>query len=235
MKVLATAAFMVVSFATLKAQDTIKVTSDLVSSYVWRGVYSSYDPNFQPTLAYDHGNFELGVWGSTNFSGTYKEADLYVSYTISALKITLTDYDWNFKSRYFNYTDTTTDHIFELGLAYALPASFPLSIGVNTMLYGADKKYSTTLGAQDPKKQAYSTYIEFDYPIKNANLFLGITPMDGFYGDSYGGHDGFSICNLGISATRNMKITSDYSLPLKATLGFNPQKEDAYFVFGITF
>ncbi len=239
MKVLATAAFMVASFASLKAQDTIKATADLVTSYVWRGVYSSYSPNFQPTLAYDHGNLEIGVWGSTDFLGalspSYKEADLYVSYAIGAFKMTLTDYNWNFKTSYFKYTDSITDHIFELGLAYTLSGSFPLSISANTMLYGADKKWDSNMGMQDPKKQAYSTYIELDYPIKNANIFVGMTPMDGYYGDGYGGHGGFSVCNIGVTATRNLKITSDYSFPLRATFGLNPQKEDAYFVFGFTF
>jgi len=31
-----------------------------------------------------------------------------------------------------------------------------------------------------------------------------------------------------------LNITENFSLPLKATLGFNPQKEDAYLVFAIT-
>jgi hypothetical protein len=215
--------------SSIEAQDTVKITSDLVSSYIWRGVYSSRQPNFQPTFAYGHGPFEIGVWGSTDFTGAYKEADLYVAYTISAFKVTVTDYNWNFTKSYFNYKNATTDHIFEGAIAYTGPTAFPLSVSLNTMLYGADKK------ATDPTKQAYSTYIELDYPVKTFTFFLGATPMDGYYGDGYGGYTGFSVCNLGVTSSKNLKISESYSLPLKATLGFNPQKEDAYFVFGFTF
>ena len=224
-----------------KAGDSIKVTADIVSSYVWRGVYSGTDPSFQPTLSYLNGGLEIGVWGSTNFKGTYKEADLYVSYTFKSLKVTLTDYNWTFGKSYFNYTDSITDHIFEVSLAYTFPETFPLTISANTMVYGADKKFDMKTGTYDIKKQAYSTYVELSYPYKNASFFLGITPADGYYGDGYGNGDSFGgnaefgVCNVGVAATRNIKITDSFSLPVKATLGFNPQKEDAYLVFGITF
>jgi hypothetical protein len=59
-----------------------KVTADLVSHYVWRGslATSSPTPNFQPTLAYTKGIFEIGVWGSKatlviNPSATYTRSD----------------------------------------------------------------------------------------------------------------------------------------------------------------
>jgi hypothetical protein len=212
-----------------------KVTADLVSSYVWRGVVSSPTPNFQPTFSYTTGPLEIGVWGSTDFVGAYKEADLYAAYTAGPLKFTLTDYDWNFKTasgnfiRYFDYKSAETGHIFEGSAAYTGPESFPFSVAANVMFAGADKS------ATDPTKQAYSTYVEFGYAFKDFSPFLGVTPADGYYGDQYGNVTGFGVVNLGITSTKNLKITDAYSLPLKATLGFNPQKEDIYFVFGITF
>jgi hypothetical protein len=219
------------------AVSPFKVTADLVSSYVWRGVLSTATPtpNFQPTLAFDKGGLEIGAWGSTDFIGDYKEVDLYASYAIGPIKVTLTDYDWNFGPRYFNYKSKETGHIFEGSLGYSGPASFPISITANVMFAGADKKWDETLGAVDPSKQAYSTYIELGYAFKYFSPFLGVTPADGYYGDSYGGVNGFAVVNLGVSASKNLKITDSFSLPLKATLGFNPQKEDAYLVFGITF
>ena len=65
-----------------------KVTADLVSHYVWRGSMAtgSPTPNFQPTLAFTKGNFEIGVWGSTDFVGSYKEVDPYVSLTAGQFK-----------------------------------------------------------------------------------------------------------------------------------------------------
>lgn len=214
-----------------------KVTADLVSSYVWRGVLSTArpTPNFQPTFAFVKGGLEIGAWGSTDFIGSYKEADLYAAYTAGPLKFTVTDYNWLFTKPYFNYKNKETDHIFEGSVAYTGPESFPISIAANVMLAGADKKWDKTMAVQDPSKQAYSTYLEFGYAYKYFTPFVGITPSDGYYGDGYGGYGGFSICNIGLTSTKNLKISDAFSLPLKATLGFNPQKEDIYLVFGITF
>ena len=123
----------------------------------------------------------------------------------------------------------------EGSVAYSGPQSFPVSIAANVMFAGADKKYDTSLDAQNPDKQAYSTYIELGYACKYFSPFVGITAADGYYGDGYGGVTGFSVVNIGATSTKSLKITDNYSLPLKATLGFNPQKEDIYLVFGITF
>jgi hypothetical protein len=230
------------SFTGVKGQTTeapaspFKVTADLVSSYVWRGVLSTptATPNFQPTLAFIKGPVEIGVWGSTDFSGIYKEADIYASVTAGSFKFTVTDYNWGFKTRYFNYKNEETDHIFEGSVAYTGPASFPVSISANVMFSGADKKWDNNFGAQDPTKQAYSTYLEVGYAYAYFSPFIGISPSDGYYGDGYGGA-GFGVVNLGVTSTKNLKITDSFSLPLKASFIVNPQKEDIYLVFGITF
>ncbi len=77
---------------------SFKVTADLVSTYIWRGTVASKNPNIQPTMAIVAGGLELGIWGSTDFRGTYKEIDPYVAYTIKSFKIGITDYDWNFQT-----------------------------------------------------------------------------------------------------------------------------------------
>jgi hypothetical protein len=226
----------------VSAQSSMKVTADVVSSYVWRGVTSTVQPNIQPTLAYVNGNFEIGAWGSTSFDNSYKEADIYAAYTLGSFKVGVTDYNWNFKTRYFDFDKKTTDHVLEGSLTYLGTTDFPLSVSVNTMFFGADKKWDKDLitedgvvGAQDPSKNAYSTYVELGYTFPLFSAFVGVTPADGYYGDSYGGVEGVSVVNLGVSASKSLKITDSYSLPLKATFGVNPQKEDAYLVFGITF
>lgn len=232
-----------------KAQESsqIKVTADVVSSYVWRGVLSTAKPtpNFQPTIAYCNKGLELGVWGSTDFVGSYKEIDPYISYSKDLVKVIVTDYNWNFKAPYFNFKNKETDHILEGTLVYNGVKLFPLSVSVATIFYGADKKYESNyqytdnngdavIGGQNPHKQNYSTYIELAYPMESINFFLGFTPSDGYYGDGYGNRSGFSIVNLGLSGSRLIRITDILSLPIKATLGFNPQKEDAYLVFTLT-
>lgn len=212
------------------AQSPISITADLMSGYVWRGVKATNSPSIQPTVSLKKGNFEIGAWGSTDFTGSYKEVDLYTSYSYKNVKLGLTDYNWLFSKHYFDYRKGSTDHILEGNISYQGNEAFPLSIDLNTMLYGSDKK------ATNPSKNAYSTYVELRYPVcANLNVFAGMTPADGYYGDGYGKSGGFAVVNVGVTATKKLKITESFSLPLKATFGINPQQEDVYLVFGITF
>jgi hypothetical protein len=211
-----------------------KVTTDIVSTYIWRGTVGSSNPNIQPTLAIVSGGFEAGVWGSTDFRGVYKELDPYLAYTFSAFKIGITDYNWIFANpSYFDYKNTTTDHILEATISFLGTEKLPLSISVNTMFYGADKKWDKNT-ADFSNKQNYSTYIELGWAFKSCNIFLGMTPANGYYGAGYGKIDGFAVCNLGIASTRNIKITPEFVLPLKGALYVNPQAESIHFVIGIT-
>jgi len=225
-----------------KAQgDSIKVTADIVSSYIWRGTVGNaykgnmFSPNFQPTIAYVKGPLEIGAWGSTDFAGTYKESDLYLTLTFGNLAITATDYFFPDVSgtttavpRYFTYDNKLTAHIIEASASYKISDKVPFSILVATMVYGADKS------ATDATKQNYSTYIELGYAFKRFSAFAGLTPSNGYYGAGYGKVDGFNAVNLGIKATRNLKISDKFDLPLTGTLGINPQSEMLYMVFGIT-
>jgi hypothetical protein len=233
---------------TVKAQteepaSPYKVTADLVNQYVWRGSLgtASPTPNFQPTLAFIKGNFEIGVWGTTDFAGTYKELDPYVSFTAGHLKLAFTDYNWNFdQADYFNYTNSETGHRFEGTLGYTGPESLPLSVTWNTIFYGLDKKLD------DSTKQDYSTYIELGYTKGAASFFLGFTPWESYYNnygatvfDSTASKKTFSIVNIGASVIKELKISETYSLPIKATLVINPsatytRKDFIHLVFGIT-
>lgn len=211
-----------------------KVNTDIVSTYIWRGTVGNSNPNIQPSLGIVSGGFEAGVWGSTDFSGYYKELDPYFTYTIKTFKIGITDYDWIFVNpSYFDYTNSTTDHILEASLSFIGTEKVPLSISINTMFYGADKKWDKSSDGFS-NKQNYSTYIELGWSFRCCNVFLGMTPANGYYGAGYGKIDGFAVCNLGFSSVRNIKITPDFQLPLKGTLYLNPQAESIHFVISIT-
>jgi len=217
-----------------EAPSPFKVTAELVSHYVWRGSMAtgSPTPNLQPTLSYTKGPIEIGVWGSTDFIGSYKEVDPYLAFTKGPLKVTLTDYNWNFnKADYFNYKNDETGHILEGSVGYTGPASLPLSISLNTMFYGLDKSPT------DSTKQAYSTYVELGYTTGPASFFFGFAPWQSYY-TAY--RDGFEVVNIGVTVTKALKITEAYSLPLRATLVVNPsggynRSDFVHLVFGITF
>jgi hypothetical protein len=237
------------SYIPAKAQSDVvyshfKVTADLVSHYVWRGSMAtgSPTPSIQPSLAYTNGNLEAGFWGSTDFTGSYKEIDAYIAYTTGHTKLVLTDYDWNFnRSDFFNYKNIQTGHILEGTIGFTGTEAFPVSVTWNTMFYGFDKK------PEDSTQQAFSSYIELGYSKGIASLFFGFTPWQGFY-NNYGSTNfdpgarkkSFSIVNIGVSLTKAVKITDSFSLPLKATLAFNPsasysRNDFVHLVFGITF
>ena len=226
------------------AASPFKVTADLVSHFVWRGSMAtgSPTPNIQPTLAYVKGSFEIGVWGSTDFTGIYKEVDTYISLTSGHFKYLVSDYNWNFdRANYFNFKNSKTGHMLEGTIGFTYSEAVPLSITWNTIFYGYDKK------TVDSTKQAYSTYIELGYSSGPASFFFGFTPWSGFY-NNYGvtafdpgaGKKTFSVVNIGASFTKALKITEIYSLPLKTTLIFNPsatysRNDYVHLVFGITF
>ena len=247
--------FICFSITSVMAQDTSKVTykatAELVSSYIFRGVLAtpSPSPNIQPTIAVDIKKLEIGVWGSTDFGGQYKEADLYGTYTAGPLAITLTDYFFsnqypNYKSLatpdytppgYFEYSSNKTGHIVEGSLAYSGPAKFPISILVATMFFGNDKKYNFSTNSFETNNN-YSTYVEVGYQCKDVvKVFVGATPWNGYYGAQYGKIQGFGIVNAGATITRNIKISDKFDLPVRASLITNPQAESIHLVFGITF
>lgn len=239
-----TAFLLMVAVNQIAAQSKVKtkVAADIVSSYLWRGTpgYASLGdenvlgPSIQPTLACIFGNLEIGAWGSGDFTGTYKEVDLYAAYTIKAFTVTFTDYYWDLGwlgKNYFEYHNDSTSHILEGMLAFK-PADFPLSFAVATMFYGADKNFD------EPDKNNYSTYFEVGYSLPvgtdKLDFAFGITPFDGYYGDGYGGKDGFGIVNVSATGYKNIKMGSNFELPLKAALIANPQHEKIYLVLGIT-
>ena len=128
----------------VNAQDKgldFSVGADLVSSYVWRGTYQT-KAAFQPAAGLSLGNFSLSAWGSTEFVGPQKEVDFTLGYSIAGLSLAITDYWWSgeqaFKYLKYGYG---TEHYWEGSIGYTLPIeSFPLSLSVNTMFAGADKK-----------------------------------------------------------------------------------------------
>jgi len=227
-----------------KVVPAYKITADLVSSYVWRGSLATQNPvpNIQPSFSYTKGNFEIGVWGSTDFVGSYKEIDPYIFLTSGQFKFVVTDYNWNFdRANYFNYKNSETGHRLEGTVGYTGPEAVPISVTWNTMFYGLDKKSS------DSTKQAYSTYIELGYTKGAASFFFGFTPWASYY-NNYGvtafdltaTKKSFSIVNIGASITKALKINETYSLPLKATFVINPsatysRNDYIHLIFGVTF
>ncbi len=232
----------------VNAQDksmpvTITTKADLVSSYVWRGMYES-GASVQPTLGMSVGNFSLTAWGSVDMTGQgYKETDITASYTIKGATIYLTDYWWAGQSgiynsrkdgnnNYFQVDNHKTDHILEAGISYTIPIqSFPLNLSWNTMFWGNDKK--TTSG--DKTENAYSSYTEISCPFTTNNTTI-LPAIGCSIFDSPGNYKntGFAVTDISLKASRYIKINDKFSVPVFGQLIWNPNREDVHFVFGIT-
>jgi hypothetical protein len=234
------AAFAQTAETSAPSKLSFNVSADLVSSYVWRGFTQGTThggtPNIQPTASVTYAGFTLGAWGSGSFDGAIKEIDTYASYAFNDMfSLTVTDYNWGFTRSYFDYNKNETDHILEGTLAFAGTKSFPLSVSVNTMFSGADRKYNSD---STKYQNAFSTYIELAYPIaKNAKLTVGglYLAEDGVLNGYAFDKKGFNISNVAIKVSKDLKFTDSFSLPVYGIIGFNPAKEDAYLVGGITF
>ena len=219
------------------------VAGDLVSSYIWRGMYQS-GAAIQPTLGLSVKGFSLTAWGSVDFTGQgHKEADITAAYSIAGLTISVADFWWagqsgiyndreNLKNNYFNFNHNSTDHIFEGALSYQLPVErFPLSISWYTMFAGND--YVLKSNGTD-RKRAYSTYVELGYPfsVKGVDLVanVGLSPWE----SAQYKNDGFAVTNVSLKATKVLPITKNFSLPIYTQVIWNPNREDVHFVFGLT-
>ena len=231
---LVTATVCVSGITDAKAQE-FTVQGDIVSSYVWRGMYQGGGAAFQPTLGFGLDNFSVTAWGSTNFSGGNKELDLTLAYKFGEAGPTLTVADlwWEGEGayKYFNFKSHETAHHFEAGLAYTLPVEkFPLSIAWYTMFAGADK--------DDKGRQNYSSYVELNYPFSvksvDLNLTCGFLPYEAGVGVYGVPNSGFAVTNVALKGITEIEITDSFSIPVFAQAIWNPRMEDAHLVFGVT-
>ena len=237
--------FFLVFTLIVKAQNEGKsafsVNADVVNTYVWRGSYLA-GTSVQPSMDFRNGGFSLGAWGSVDIAGFgYKEVDLFASYSFKKLTVSLFDY-WVAGEMSYNYFDFSkkTIHLLDVGLTYTFDR-IPLSIGWYTIIWG-DETF-TKQWENGASKKAFPTYIEVTrfFQVKEINLeaTIGISPwhssaMYNRYNEG-GRTDGFAVINLSLKASKNLKITDHYSLPVFSQLIYNPAKEDSFLVFGIKF
>lgn len=213
------------------AQEKVEATisSDLVSQYIWRGLEQS-STAIQPTLGVSWKGLSLTAWGSVGIteSNAPKEFDLILNYTIGGFSIGVTDY-WLSNGgdplgRYFRYYAHSTNHIFEANVGYDFKF---LSLQWNTNFTGND-------GLTKKGKRAYSSYFEINAPFKLATLdwtaTVGVVP----YATTYYDTKGFAVTNVSLRATKDIKITDTFSIPIFGQIIASPRQETAFFVFGFT-
>lgn len=229
-KIVLLAMGLVMSMTTL-AQDEIETTvaADVVSSYIWRG-QDLGSAAVQPTLGVGYKGLSLTAWGSYGLVNTAdaKEFDLTLAYTTGGFNIGVTDYWFDRggldpEGRYFKYDAHGTNHVFEGNIGYDFG---PLSLQWFTNFTGNDYKADG--------KRAYSSYVEVAVPFKLSDIkwtaTAGAVPFESVqYGTS-----GFAVTNLALKATKEIKVTDTFSIPVFGQVVGNPCSQKAYLVFGFT-
>ncbi len=214
-----------------KSSSTLDLGMDVQSRYIWRGIQLGGNAaSAQPWVEFVTGDFTLGAWGAYNLggTGTGNEADFYVAYAFSdAFSVTVTDYFFPSEGNFNGYWPYS-GHVLEGMLSFAGTDSFPIGISVATNFAGdADKKANG--------KQAYSTYVQLSYGTKIGETDFSIT-AGGVLNDDAGYYltDGSGLINLSLGASKEIKISDSFSLPVNGAITFNPDSEDVFFTFGFS-
>lgn len=219
------------STATCVAQDKVEasVGADLVSSYEWRGQELG-NMSVQPSLSIAYKGFSLGAWGSVGLDKEdTKEFDLTLGWSTGGFSVSVTDYwfaPYGENTNYFHYKAHETAHVFEAQVGYDFG---PVAVNWYTNFAGDD-------GLNKDGDRAYSSYISLAAPFKLGGLDwtaeVGATPWaTSFYADA----NGFAVCNVGLSASKEIKVTESFSIPAFAKISFNPASESTNFIFGLSF
>lgn len=213
-----------INCACIQAQEVFG-NADVVSSYIWRGMKLG-NISLQPTVGFNWEGLTISAWGSTEFSKNNNEIDLTLEYEYKNLTLYVIDYfaqSEDMRFNYFNYSTHSTDHIFEAGIAYEVCEKFPLTLSWYTNFAGNDYR--------ENGKRAWSSYGEISYPfnIKTVEMSaeVGFSPWEGMYADQ------FSVVNIGLSAMKEFKLGSKFSLGVSGKLVANPYEEKVHVVVGI--
>jgi len=223
-------AVLLVASTTVVAQDNIETTvsSDVVSQYIWRG-QDLGNVSLQPTLGVSYKGLSLSAWGSVGLEAAdTKELDLTLAYNLGRLNIGVTDYWTNDggdpSARYFKYDAHSTNHIFEANIGYDFGLA---SIQWFTNFAGND-------GVNKDGKRAYSSYLEVVVPFKLTAIEWTATAGAVPFATDYYDTTGFAVTNLSLKATKEIKVTDSFTIPVFAQVAANPCSQKAYLVFGLT-
>lgn len=212
------------------AAQHFSIGADFVSRYVWRGTDYGEAASIQPVLSFSGGGFEVGTWASYAIdpeAAGVNEHDLWMGYTVEtggagSVSFGVTDYYFPSPdgAGFFDFDgDGDGAHWVEPFASYTAPGSVPVT------LYGA------VFAHNDPDN---SVYLEAAAPIRVDGVVLGLTAGVVAGKSELYGTDGAAIVNLGISASKEIPLTEQFSLPISVTYILNPDAERSFLVFGIT-
>lgn len=218
-----------------KEKPELILGTDLVSSYVWRGVYQGAGPSIQPTLGVGYKGLALSAWGSVDFLGEFKELDFTLSYEIGNFYVSLTDYWWNGEGESF-YCDYLDSHSLEVGLEYTISDDFPLTLGFYSFVAGnmdrdeetGKRNYSAafTIGYEFELNNGYG--LELAAVVSPWASPIWLSPAEARTGN-------VQIAAIQATVSKEIAITEKFKLPVSLSVIGSPATDDAHFVAAINF
>jgi hypothetical protein len=238
------------------AQENLKLElgADVMSRYVWRGLsLGGSSPSIQPWISYTFSgensphSLTIGSWAAYTFSQTSnQELDLYLTYSYKEmLSLTVTDYFFPElystpdRSDYFNFDKDSTCHLLEGIINFNGTDKIPFTLMFAMNFYGNDARKLNTDGSADGIFM--SKYMEVGYSTSlgdvDLNIFLGaaLDESDTDIGElGFYGNESVGIINLGLKASKSIRINDTFSLPVQASFITNPEAGNVFVVFGIS-
>ncbi len=226
--------YLIIFIPNLNIAQSLSVNVDFVNRYIWRGFdLGANTPSLQPNVKFSAGDFSAGFWGAYALANekALEEIDFYAGYSFSlsesgSIYIGFTDYmnpNSGIKIGSFsNYDDSDGPgaHYLELNAGYSGPESFPFTFSFNSFVYNIENNPIYF-------QIAYNTSIDD----VGFSIFTGATTGDenGYYGVTE-----FSVINLGFTASKSIKVTESFSVPLFGSIILNPAAEDLFYVLGFS-
>ncbi|MBN2596527.1 MAG: hypothetical protein JXR82_07040 [Marinifilaceae bacterium] len=213
----------------LPSKTRVNSSIDLVSRHLWRGFNSGTAPTIEPTLELQTGKFTVGAWGAYSFDESYQEIDLYLQYNTPLFQFSLFDFycpapDFS-NSKFFDFDSNESVHLFDVSAKYKGCAKFPISIMTSILFYGE-------MDRDENNDQKYSSYIELGYSNmiggKKFSWAMGFTLYDGMYDDKA------NLVNASVTMYDKIKLSDQFSLPVRGGLTLNPVTEKLFLTFAIT-
>ncbi|QQS36807.1 MAG: hypothetical protein IPM56_02270 [Ignavibacteriales bacterium] len=221
----------IIFVSNLFSQDKVQLNTnvDLVSRYIWRGIDVASTPSVQPSLGLAYSNFMVGLWGAytlSNQTSSSDEIDIWISYNLKVgefiISPLITDYYYpNSGKRLFDFNEGKGAHLLEAGLKLSKEA-FPIIVSGYYNFYN---------------EPGNNTYFEISYTA-NVNEFK----VDSFIGAAGGSKsnslfyntENFNVINIGMKITKPLFVTGKFTIPVFASVIFNPRNEIANVIAGIT-
>ncbi|WP_321285470.1 hypothetical protein [uncultured Sunxiuqinia sp.] len=207
-----------------EASSSFDTGVDIYSSYIWRGAKFGNGPAFQPYVEFSTGGFAIGAWGSVSTGGASGSAYIMNDGTDSYVEIPSAEgYEMDLYAGYdFGPVSiTVTDYYFGGDWTDGDMHFFEPSLGLALGDFGFTAAYMTGDGVDD-------TYLEAAYSFSTFDVFLG-------GGDGQYTKDGdFSVCNVGIGTSKEVKLTESFSLPVSGSVILNPSTGGFFITVGLS-